>query len=59
MEDERIKLLYIELPNLVHRILKMSLLPLPKRKKRTEITIEEVKKVINAECESALIGFKH
>lgn len=56
MENE--KILYVELPNIIHRILRMSMLPLPKSKRKTEIIVEEIKKITNAECESALAKFK-
>lgn len=42
--EELSKLLYVELPNLIHRILRISLLPLPKSKRKTEVIIEEIKK---------------
>lgn len=59
MEDERVKLLYVELPNLIHRILRTSMLPLPKNKSKVNITIEEIKKIANTECESVLANFKN
>ena len=58
MEKERQKLLYVILPNLVHKILRMSMLPFPKSKRKIEIVIEEIKKITNAECKSALEKFK-
>lgn len=58
MEDERVKLLYVELPNLIHRILKTSMLPVSKNKKKVAITIEEIKKIANTECKSVLANFK-
>lgn len=56
MESE--KILYVELPNIIHRILRMSMLPSSKNKRKTEIIVEEIKKIANAECESALAKFK-
>lgn len=53
------ELMYVELPNLLHRILKKSMLHFPKNERRTEIIIDEIKKITNAECESALATFKH
>lgn len=58
MESEREKLLYVELPNIIHKILKMSMLPLPRSKRKVEIIMNEIKKVTNAECQSALESFK-
>ena len=52
------ELLYVELPNLIHRILRKTMLPLPKSKRKIEICIEEIQKITNAECESALAKFK-
>ena len=52
------ELLYVELPNLVHRILRKTMLPLPKSKRKVEAFVEEIKKITNAECESALAKFK-
>ncbi len=59
MEDEKKKLLYIELPNLIHRILRYSLVPFPKNKRRTEAIVNEIEKIANAECQSALANFKN
>lgn len=58
IQEEREKMLYVEFPNLLHKILKMTMLPSIKSKKVTEITIDEIKKITNAECQSALVKFK-
>lgn len=59
MEEEERKLLYVELPNLIHKILRYSLLPFPKSSRRTELVINEIQKITNAECKSALENFKN
>lgn len=59
MINERQELLYVELPNMIHKILKMSMLPFPKSKRKVEIIMEEIKKITNAECQSALDSFKN
>lgn len=58
MENERKELLYVELPNLIHRILKISTLSFPKSERKVEITTDIIKKIANAECDSALANFK-
>lgn len=58
MENEREKLLYVELPSIIHKIFKMSMLSFPKSKRKVEITMNEIKKITNAECQSALECFK-
>lgn len=55
---ERQQLLYIELPLLVRRIILQSTEPLSASKTLVLKEIEEVKKITNAECESALEYFK-
>lgn len=54
LELEREKLLYVELPNLIQRIIHLSIIPLPASKEAVELEINEIKKITNAECESAL-----
>ena len=57
-ELERQKLLIVELPNLIQRILNLSRIPLPSSERLLEANIEQIKKITNAECESALAKFK-
>lgn len=57
-ELERQKLILVELPNLIHRILHLSMLPYSYDKKYIALEIEEIKKVTNAECKSALEYFE-
>lgn len=57
-ELERQQLLLVELPSVIQRILNLSMIPLPKSKRIVELSIEQVKKITNAECESALAKFK-
>lgn len=57
-ELERIKLTYYELPNLIHQILQIRLMPSMSAKTFLESDIEEIKKITNAECESALSYFE-
>jgi len=56
--EEREKLLYVELPNLVNKILHLVLIPLPTNKELLEKEIEEVKKITNTECNSVLSYFE-
>lgn len=58
-EQERQKLLYVELPVLLHKILCLSKIPLPANKDLIKNDIEQIKKITNAECESALEMFKN
>ena len=51
--EERDKLLYIELPNLINRIMKYESLPTSKTS-ILQATGEEIKKISNAEVDSAL-----
>jgi len=57
LEAERQKLVAVELPNLIHRILHLTMIPYPLDKRFTELEIEEIKKITNAECKSALEYF--
>lgn len=57
LELERQKLVAVELPNLIHRILHFTMLPYPLDRRHTELEIEEIKKITNAECKSALEYF--
>ena len=54
---ERQKLLYVELPALLHKILCLSQIPLPASKDIVESDIKEIKKITNAECEFVLAHF--
>lgn len=58
MEDkkkvEREKALYVELPNLINKILLESLLPLPVEKEYILQEIAEIQKITNAECKAVL-----
>lgn len=53
-EFEREKRLYVKLPMLIREIIYESLIPLPTCKLIVEKEIQEIKKITNAECESAL-----
>lgn len=53
-ELEREEKLYKKLPLLIREIILDATLPLPTYKKVVEREIEEIKKITNAECESAL-----
>ena len=55
-EFERYKLTSVELPNLIHKILRLSLVT--KSKRKTEIIVAEIKKITNVECQLALEKFK-
>lgn len=54
MEIKREENLYKKLPLLIREIILDSTLPLPTVRVYVEKEIEEIKKVTNAECESAL-----
>lgn len=54
-DNEMEKLLYKELPNLLHRILSIRLMPTMYCEELLKKDIEEIKKVTNAECESTLV----
>ena len=58
LEIEKEKLLYVELPNLIQRIIHLSMIPLPASKEIVELYIEDIKKITNTECESALSYLK-
>lgn len=58
LEHERQRLLYVELPCLLHRILRISKLPLPTNKEIVNVNVKQIKKITNAECKSALENFK-
>lgn len=58
-ELERQKLIMVELPNLIQRILHLSMIPLPANKEIVKININEIKKITNAECNSALEYLKN
>ena len=51
--EEQERLLMVELPNLIHRILHLNM-QLPISKDILICNIEQIKKITNAECESAL-----
>lgn len=53
-ENEIEELLHKELPNLLHRILSIRLMPRMYYEELLKRDIEEIKKITNAECESAL-----
>lgn len=53
------KLLMVELPNLINRILHLSMIPLPASETIVNAYIEDIKKITNAECESALSYLKN
>lgn len=59
LEKERQKLLYVELPCLLHRILRISKLPNINSNSILNYSIDSIKKTTNAECESALVIFKN
>lgn len=53
-EIKREENLYKKLPLLIREIILDSTLPLPTIRRYVEKEIEEIKKITNAECESAL-----
>lgn len=53
-EIKREENLYKKLPLLIREIILDSVLPLPTIREYVEKEIEEIKKITNAECESAL-----
>ena len=57
-EIKREENLYKKLPLLIREIILDSTLPLPTVGEYVEKEIEEIKKITNAECESALEMFK-
>lgn len=58
-ELERQKLIMVELPNLIQRILHLSMIPFPANKEIVKRNINEIKKITNAECNSALEYLKN
>ncbi len=54
MNLEMEKMLYIDLPNLIHKILHLRLNPAMFDKDLLKSDIEELKKITNAECEAAI-----
>lgn len=52
-QTEKDQLLYVELPNLINRIMKLAVGKTP-NEEMARIFVEEIKKVSNAELESAL-----
>lgn len=55
LEKERQKLIYVELPCLIHRILQISRLPQLEDNAILQYSIKSIKKITNAECEGALV----
>lgn len=53
-QNEQDELLYKELPNLIHKILTIRLMPEMLSKDLLEKDIKEIKKITNAECKSTL-----
>lgn len=53
-ELERQRLITVELPNLINRILHISMIPYPIEKEDVEMSIKDIIKITNAECKSAL-----
>ena len=53
-QNEQDELLYKELPNLIHNILTIRLMPEMFTEDLLEKDIEEIKKITNAECKSTL-----
>lgn len=56
--EEQEKLLMVELPNLIHRILHLNM-QIPISKDILMCDIEQIKKITNAECKSALSYLKN
>lgn len=59
IEQERQKLIYVELPCLLHRILSISKLPNISNNSILNYSVDSIKKITNAECESALAILKN
>ena len=55
--EEQERLLMVELPNLIHRILHLDM-QLPISQDILTNNIEQIKKITNAECKSALSYLK-
>ncbi len=51
-EFERCRLINIELPNLIHKILHLSAISSNWNKEIVKNTVEDIKKITNIECES-------
>lgn len=57
-ELERQKLIMVELPNLIQRILHLAMIPLPSEKETIKMVVRDIKKITNTECETALGYFE-
>lgn len=57
-EEDVEKLLKIELPNLIHRILHITIADCLGQKELMELVVKEIKKITNIECESISSYFK-
>ena len=55
-EKEHRKLLYVELPSLLQRIIHTTLID-GKYKEIYDLDVKEIKKIVNTECEAALSYF--
>lgn len=53
-ECERQKLIMVDLPILLQKILHLSMIPLPINREILNLNITEIKKITNAECNNAL-----
>lgn len=53
-ECERQKLIMVDLPILLQKILHLSMIPLPIDREILNLNITEIKKITNAECNNAL-----
>lgn len=51
-ESERRRLMMVELPNLIHRILHLSTVPFPVNDTLINENIKQIKKITDIECES-------
>lgn len=58
-EKDREENLYVKLPTLIRKLILASSIPLPTEKEAVIKEIEEIKKITNAECESALSYLKN
>lgn len=58
-ELEKQRLLMVDLPSLIQKILHLSMIPLPLNNLVVNKTVEEIKKITNAECENALSYLKN
>ena len=57
-ELKRQRLIHIELPNLIHKILHSAMFSAQYDKDIVNIYIEQIRKITNVECKSALIYLK-